>query len=41
MHPDAQYAKTALICAAENGRADCVALLLDAGANKEARGAVR
>ena len=31
----------ALICAAENGHADCTRLLLDAGADKEAKDVVR
>ncbi len=33
----AQDGCTPLICAAENGHADCVRLLLDAGADKEAK----
>ncbi len=32
---------TALVFAAQEGHADCVQLLLDAGANKEATGDVR
>jgi ankyrin repeat protein len=32
---------TALICAAENGHADCARLLLDAGADKEVKNLVR
>ena len=32
---------TALICAADQGRADCVRLLIDAGADKEAADNVR
>jgi hypothetical protein len=37
----AQNGWTALICAATNGHADCVRLLLDAGADKEAKDSVR
>ena len=37
----AQLDYTALICAAHFGRADCVRLLLDAGADKEAKDQVR
>ena len=37
----AQYGMTPLIRAAENGRADCARLLLDAGAEKEAKNGVR
>jgi hypothetical protein len=37
----AQYNRTALILAAENGRADCLRLLLDAGADKNAKIIVR
>ncbi len=36
-----QSGQTALICAATRGHADCVWLLLDAGADKDARGEVR
>jgi hypothetical protein len=34
-------ASTALMCAAENGNADCVRLLIDAGADKDVEGNVR
>ncbi len=37
----AQWGWTALIVAAEKGRADCARLLLDAGADKEAKDKVR
>ena len=37
----AQLGKTALICAASSGRAECARLLLDAGANKDATDEVR
>jgi hypothetical protein len=37
----AQFKFTALFLAAENGQADCVRLLLDAGAKKEAEDKVR
>ena len=37
----AQDGCTALICSGSNGRADCVRLLLDAGADKEAKDRVR
>ncbi len=37
----AQRGNTALICAAENGHADCARLLLDAGADKNAKTNVR
>ena len=37
----AQDGRTALIHSVANGRTDCVRLLLDAGANTEAKGAVR
>ncbi len=37
----AQIGSTALIFAAHNGRADCVRLLLDAGADKDAKDKVR
>ncbi len=37
----AQYGRTALIWAAAKGHADCVRLLLDAGADKEAKCKVR
>ena len=37
----AQRGWTPLICAAENGHADCVRLLIDAGANKNAKNRVR
>ena len=40
-HARAQGGKTALMRAASIGRADCVRLLLDAGADKEARNDVR
>jgi ankyrin repeat protein len=33
----AQYGQTALMCAAESGHADCARLLLDAGADKNAK----
>jgi hypothetical protein len=36
-----QYEMTALMRAAENGHADCLRLLIDAGADKEARNNVR
>ncbi len=36
-----QYGRTALICAAIYGRADCARLLLDAGADKNAQNKVR
>jgi ankyrin repeat protein len=36
-----QHGQSALLCAALTGHADCVQLLLEAGANKEARGNVR
>ena len=36
-----QYGFTALMCAAEYGRAECVRLLIDAGADKDAKGDVR
>ncbi len=36
-----QHGQAALICASLTGRADCVRLLLDAGADKEAKGHVR
>jgi ankyrin repeat protein len=38
---DSQYGKTALMLAAEDGHADCVLLLIDAGADTEARTPVR
>ena len=38
---DSQYGRTALMNAALNGRADCVRLLTDVGADKEARDNVR
>ena len=38
---DKQDGFTALIKAAMNGRAECMRLLIDAGANKEARDRVR
>ncbi len=38
---DSQRGSTALICAALNGRADCVRLLIDAGADKDAKDHVR
>ena len=37
----AQNGKTALIQAALTGKADCVRILLDAGADKEAKDTVR
>ena len=37
----AQGENTALMCAIEKGRSDCVRLLLDAGADKEAKDKVR
>ena len=36
-----QYGRTALLLASENGHAQCVRLLLDAGANKNATANVR
>ena len=36
-----QGGNTALMCAAANGHADCVRLLVDAGASKDANGHVR
>ncbi len=36
-----QYGHAALILASANGRADCVRLLIDAGADKEAKNNVR
>ena len=39
--PDSQYGDTALICAAYWGRAECVRLLIDAGADKDATNNVR
>ena len=36
-----QFELTPLICAAEKGHADCVRLLLDAGADTEAKKMVR
>ena len=33
----AQNGRTALMCSAEKGHADCMRLLLDAGADKEAK----
>jgi hypothetical protein len=38
---DSQDGRTALIYAAQYGRTDCVRLLIDAGADKEARNNVR
>jgi ankyrin repeat protein len=38
---DAQDGSTVLIWAAANGHTDCVRLLIDAGADKEARNHVR
>jgi ankyrin repeat protein len=38
---DAQNGYTALMLAAENGHIDCVRLLVDAGAGKEAKSTVR
>ncbi len=35
----AQYGETALMCAARGGRAHCARLLLDAGADKDAKDA--
>ena len=40
-HTRAQIESTALIRAAEEGHADCVRLLLDAGADKNAKDNVR
>ena len=40
-HIYAQIGQTALMCAAEFGRADCALLLLDAGADKSAASNVR
>ena len=37
----AQFGATALMRAADNGRADCMRLLLDAGADKNAKDRVR
>jgi hypothetical protein len=37
----AQSGSMALICAAENGHTNCVRLLIEAGADKEARDGVR
>jgi hypothetical protein len=37
----AQYGYTVLIRAAENGHADCLRMLLDAGADTEAKDEVR
>ena len=39
--PDLQYGSTALICATQSGHAECVRLLIDAGADKEAKDVVR
>ena len=39
--PLTQDGSTALICAAESGHADCVQLLLNAGADKNAKDEVR
>lgn len=36
-----QVGDTALICAAEKGHIDCLRMLLESGADKEARGGVR
>jgi hypothetical protein len=41
MHAHAQHGETPLIWAAENGRANCVRLLLDAGADTHAKDNVR
>ena len=41
MHTCAQYEETPLRRAAEKGHANCVLLLLDAGADKEAKNKVR
>ena len=38
---DSQFAYTALICAAACGRTECVRLLIDAGADKNAANNVR
>ncbi len=38
---DSQWEETALILAAENGHADCVRLLIDAGADKDTADDVR
>ena len=40
-HTRAQDGETALMCAATRGHADCVRVLLDAGADKEAKNKVR
>lgn len=40
-HARAQYGRTSLVFAAEKGHADCVRLLLDAGADKNAKDRVR
>ncbi len=40
-HACAQYGYTALIWAAQTGRANCARLLLDAGAAQEAKSKVR
>ena len=41
MHIHAQDGETALICAASQGHAKCALLLLDAGADKNAKDKVR
>jgi hypothetical protein len=38
---DAQNGSTVMMIASENGRADCVRLLIDVGADKEAKDDVR
>jgi ankyrin repeat protein len=38
---ESQYGWTALIFAADGGHADCARLLIDAGADKEAKDSVR
>ena len=41
IHARAQIGMTALMCAASGGHADCMRLLLDAGADKELKDNVR
>ncbi len=41
LHSRVQFGMTALMWAASNGHADCARLLLDAGADKEAKNEVR
>jgi ankyrin repeat protein len=40
-NPDSQHGSTALICVAQNGRAECARLLIDAGADTDVRNYVR